>query len=95
MSRPDIPVVNRAMERGYIRAHLIKRGWNPNLMPLEHRITCIQERIHRNRPITRAHKPTVRKPPVIFATDELAYIAAHFAGANHPLAQSIYMKAIR
>lgn len=95
-------------ERDEIRAHLRRRLWRflprdgiPTSALLESRVSRIQERLHKNKPsyrdrqaawLARQPKPL---PAVRFTEEELARIAEHFAGANDPLAQAIYAKAVR
>jgi hypothetical protein len=93
-------------ERQRIREHLIRRGHNPGDLAFEFRITRIQERIHRYKPTFRQRQEAARargeawvasdKPPLpspSLTLEEWQYLAEHFEGANHPLAQSIQAKA--
>jgi hypothetical protein len=93
-----------ANERARIRAHLIRRGHDPKALAFEFRITRIQERIHKYKPTLRQRQEAARargekwvtsgKPPLPgLTTEEWQYLAEHFEGANHPLAQSIQAKA--
>lgn len=93
-----------AVERARIREHLIRRGWSPSDLAFEFRITRIQERIAKYKPTFRQRQEAARargekwvtsdKPPLPGLTvEEWKFLADHFEGANHPLAQSIQSKA--
>lgn len=91
------------MERREIRAHLLKRGWEPNDIRLEFRVSDIQMRLNRGHKAKwearqaawRAANSGTRTAPVIFSPEELAYIAERFEAANDPISQAIYAKAAR
>lgn len=85
------------MERRAIREHLKSRGrWRDARD--EFTVSKIQQRLqreyHRRKPpigVRRTEAGPARPEP--FTAEELAHIAEHFAGANDPLAQSIWRKA--
>jgi hypothetical protein len=94
-----------AVERQRIRAHLIRRGHDPHALAFEFRVTRIQDRIAKYKPTFRQRQDAARERgekwvathPVTrptFDRDELLFLIEHFEGANHPLAQSVYTKAV-
>ena len=94
-------------ERDEIRVHIMRKldrkdsgcaFWQAHRgRGVEHRITQIQQRIHKYRPTLRERQlalGVVRPNPTpTFTPEELAHIAEHFTGANDPVGQSIYAKA--
>ena len=82
-----------AMERQAIREHLKAKGrWD---RAGEFRVSAIQQRLqreyHRRKPPVGLVQNHVRS--IGFTAEEMAHIAEHFAGANDPVAQSIWQKA--
>lgn len=89
-------------ERAEIEEHLLNRGWSRSDLGFYSRVVQIQMRLNREHPkrwaakiaAIRAARPAPAPTREPFTDEELALIAQHFAGANDPVAQSIYAKAV-
>lgn len=88
------------MERREIRAHLLARGWSPDDMRLEFRVTKIQDRLNRGHAAKWKARQDAWKaancrpaaPSESFTREELARLADRFEGANDPVGQAILAK---
>lgn len=93
----------QAVEKRMIRAQLAAEGWDPKGHAFEFEVSARQITNHAGDPSMRERQEAWRAalpflghapPSSALTPQEWEFLAAHFQGANHPLAQSILAKAL-